>query len=82
MEGTGFMKIQILGTGCPKCKQVEANAREAVKNLSIDAVIEKITDVNRIIDFGVTVTPALAVDGEIKFSGRIPSIEEIKDIIK
>ena len=76
------MKIQILGTGCPKCKQVEANAREAVKNLSIDAVIEKITDVNRIIDFGVTVTPALAVDGEIKFSGRIPSIEEIKDVIK
>ena len=76
------MKIQILGTGCPKCKQVEANAREAVKNLNIDAVVEKITDINRIIDFGVTVTPALAVDGEIKFSGRIPSVEEIKDIIK
>ena len=76
------MKIQILGTGCPKCKQVEANAREAVKNLNIDAVVEKITDINQIIDFGVTVTPALAVDGEIKFSGRIPSVEEIKDIIK
>ena len=82
MEGTGFMEIQILGTGCPKCKQVEANAREAVKNLSIDATIEKITDINQIIDFGVTVTPALAVDGEVKFSGRIPSVEEIKDIIK
>ena len=82
MEGTGFMEIQILGTGCPKCKQVEANAREAVKNLSIDATIEKITDINQIIDFGVTVTPALAVDGEVKFSGRIPSIEEIKDVIK
>ena len=76
------MKIQILGTGCPKCKQVEANAREAVKNLNIDAEVEKITDINQIIDFGVTVTPALAVDGEVKFSGRIPSVEEIKDIIK
>jgi len=76
------MKIQILGTGCSKCKQVEANAREAVKNLSIDAAIEKITDINQIIDFGVTVTPALAVDGEVKFSGRIPSVEEIKNVIK
>jgi small redox-active disulfide protein 2 len=76
------MKIQILGSGCPKCRQVEANAREAVKNLSIDIVIEKITDINQIIDFGVTVTPALAVDGEIKFSGRIPSVEEIEGIIR
>ncbi|HEY4663113.1 MAG TPA: thioredoxin family protein [Candidatus Humimicrobiaceae bacterium] len=76
------MKIQILGTGCHKCKQVEANVLEAVKNLNINAVIEKITDINRIIDFGVTATPALAVDGEVKFSGRIPSVEEIKDIIK
>ena len=76
------MKIQILGTGCPKCKQVEANAREAVKNLNIEAVIEKITDINQIIDFGVTATPALAVDGDVKFSGRIPSIEEIEKIIR
>ena len=76
------MKIQILGTGCPKCKQVEANAREAVKNLNIDAAVEKITDINRIIDFGVTATPALAVDGEVKFSGRVPLVEEIKNVIK
>jgi len=76
------MKIQILGTGCPKCKQVEANAREAVKNLGIEAVIEKVTDINKIVDFGITATPALAVDGEVKFSGRIPSIEEIKEVIK
>lgn len=70
-----------MGTGCPKCKQVETNAREAVKNLNIEAVIEKITDINQIIDFGVTATPALAVDGDVKFSGRIPSIEEIEKII-
>jgi len=81
MEGTGFMKIQILGSGCPRCKQVETNAREAVKNLNIEAVIEKITDINQIIDFGVTATPALAVDGDVKFSGRIPSVEEIERII-
>ncbi|MDP3012021.1 MAG: thioredoxin family protein [Candidatus Hydromicrobium sp.] len=76
------MKIQILGTGCPKCKQVEANAREAVKNLGINAVIEKVTDINQIIDFGVTATPALAVDGEVKFSGKIPSVGEIEKILK
>ncbi len=76
------MRIQILGTGCPKCRQVEANAREAVKNLGINAEIEKITDISQIIDFGVTVTPALAIDGEIKFSGKIPSVGEIKEVLK
>jgi len=76
------MKIQILGSGCPKCRQVEANAVEAVKNLGTDADIEKVMDINEIIDFGVTVTPALAVDGEVKFSGRIPSVEEIEEILK
>jgi small redox-active disulfide protein 2 len=81
-KGVNPMKIQILGTGCPKCKQVEANAREAVKNLGIEAIIEKVTDINKIVDFGITATPALAVDGEVKFSGRIPSIEEIKEVIK
>jgi small redox-active disulfide protein 2 len=76
------MKIQILGSGCPKCRQTEANAVESVKNLGIDADIEKVTDINKIIDFGVTVTPALAVDGEIKFSGKIPSVEEIENVLK
>ncbi len=76
------MKIQILGTGCPRCKQTEANAREAVKNLGINAVIEKVTDINKIIDFGVTATPALTVNGEVKFSGKIPSVEEIENVLK
>ena len=76
------MKIQILGSGCPKCKQTEANAAEAVKNLGIDAVIGKVTDIDQIIDFGVAVTPALAVDGEVKFSGKIPSVEEIEEVLK
>jgi len=76
------MKIQILGSGCPKCRQTEANARQAIKNLGIEADIEKVTDINQIIDFGVTVTPALVVDGEVKFSGKIPSVEEIESILK
>lgn len=76
------MKIQILGIGCPKCKQTEANAREAITNLGLDAEIEKITDINSISDFGVMATPALAVDGVVKFSGRIPAPKEIEEILK
>ncbi len=76
------MKVQILGIGCPKCKQTEANARQAIKNLGLDAEIEKITDVNEITDFGVMATPALAVDGEVKISGKIPSVEEIEKLLK
>jgi len=76
------MKIQILGSGCPKCRQTEANARQALENLGIKADIEKVTDINQIIDFRVTVTPALAVDGEVKFSEKMPSVEEIESILK
>ena len=76
------MKIQILGIGCPKCKQTEANAKEAIKNLGLDAEVEKITDVNEITDFGVMSTPALAVDGAVKFSGKIPSVKEIEEVLK
>jgi len=76
------MKIQILGIGCPKCKQTEANAKEALKNLGLDAEIEKITDVNEIADFGVMATPALAVDGTVKFLGKIPSVKEVEEVLK
>ncbi|MBN1298227.1 MAG: TM0996/MTH895 family glutaredoxin-like protein [Actinobacteria bacterium] len=76
------MKIQILGIGCPKCKQTEANAREAIKNLGIDAEIEKITDINKITDFGIIATPGLGVNGDIKFSGKIPTIAEIEQALK
>ena len=58
-------KIQILGTGCPKCKQLTANVEEAVKQLGIEADIEKVTDINQITSLGVMVTPALIVDGKI-----------------
>jgi len=71
------MKIEILGTGCPKCKELEANVRKALKGAGKSADLVKVTDINEIIGYGVMSTPALVVDGEVKCSGRIPDPEEI-----
>ena len=76
------MKIQILGTGCPKCKQLADNVKLAIDETGINAEIEKITEISDIIDFGVMMTPALAVDGKIKFVGKVPSVAEIKELIE
>jgi len=76
------MNISILGTGCPKCKQLEANAKKAVEELKIKANIEKVTDVGEIVDWGVMSTPAIVINGEVKASGRIPTVEEIKKWLK
>ena len=75
------MKIEILGTGCPKCKKLDQNAREAVKELGIEAEIVKVTKINEIMNYGVMVTPALTVDGEVKSAGKILSKDEIKKLI-
>ncbi|MEM2956562.1 MAG: thioredoxin family protein [Candidatus Pacearchaeota archaeon] len=72
------MKIEILGSGCPKCKQLEANARKAVEEVKKKAEIVKVTDINEIINRGVAATPAIVIDGKLKASGRIPEVEEIK----
>ncbi len=74
-------KIQILGTGCPKCRQLAENAEAAAKELGIEHEIEKVTDINDILDFGVMMTPALAVDGEVKIVGKHASVEEIKELL-
>jgi len=74
-------RIQILGTGCPKCKKLTENAEAAAKALGIEYVIEKVTNVNEIMKFGVMMTPALAVDGEVKVAGKVPGIEEIKSML-
>ena len=74
-------KIQILGTGCPKCKKLTANAEEAVKNLGIDAEISKVEKIADIMKFGVMLTPALVIDGQVKSSGKVLSAEEIAKII-
>ena len=76
------MKIQILGTGCPKCKKLAENAETAAKELGIDYEIEKVTNINDIMNFGVMMTPALAVDGEVKVAGKVASVEEIRKLIR
>jgi small redox-active disulfide protein 2 len=76
------MKIEILGTGCPKCKQTLANAEKAVKELGIDAKIVKIDKVQDIMNYGVMMTPALAIDGEVKVAGKIPTANQIAGWLK
>ena len=75
------MKLQVLGTGCPKCKKLAANAEEAAKELGLAVEIEKVTDIDKIIDFGVMSTPSLAIDGKIVVVGKVPSVEEIKKLL-
>lgn len=75
------MRIQILGTGCPKCKRAYENAEQAIRELGVSVHLEKIEDLKSIMGYGVMVTPAIAIDGEVKMSGKIPSVEEIKMFI-
>ena len=75
------MKVQVLGTGCPKCSKLAENARAAAADLGIEYEIEKVTDINEIMGFGVMMTPALAVDGNVKSVGKVPSVEDIKKIL-
>ena len=75
------MKIEILGTGCPKCKTLMANAETAVKELGIEAEIVKVTQLKDIMNYGVMLTPALAVDGKVKSAGKVLSVEEIKKFL-
>ena len=76
------MKIKILGSGCPNCKVLEANAKKAVEELKIKADIEKVTDITKIIEYGVMSTPALVVDENVVSSGRVLSSEEIKKLLR
>lgn len=75
------MKISILGTGCPKCKKLAENAEIAAKELSVDYNLEKVTDINQIMGFGVMMTPALAIDGKVVSSGKVLSSEDIKPFL-
>ena len=74
-------KLQVLGTGCPKCKKLAENAEAAAKALRIEYEIEKVTDINEIMKFGVMMTPALAVDGQVKIVGKVPSPQDIEKMI-
>jgi len=76
------MKIEILGTGCMKCKRLAKNVEKAVAELGVPAEIEKVEDINAIMEKGVMLTPALIVDGELKVSGRVADVAEIKEILQ
>ncbi|MEW6075790.1 MAG: thioredoxin family protein [Candidatus Omnitrophota bacterium] len=75
------MKIEILGVGCSKCKQLTANAEAAVKELNIQAEISKVTDIARIIESGVMMTPALVIDGTAVSAGKVLTKDEIKKVL-
>lgn len=75
-------KIQVLGTGCPKCKKLAENAEAAAKELGIEYELEKVTGINDIMKFGVMMTPALAVDGQVKIVGKVLSPDEIKGMLQ
>ena len=72
------MKIEILGMGCPKCKMLYENAKKAVQERGVQAEVLKVEDMNKITEYGVMMTPALVIDGQVKTTGKIPSTEEIK----
>jgi len=74
-------KLQILGTGCPKCKQLAMLTEEAAKELGIEYELIKVTDINEIVSFGVMATPALVVDGVVKVAGKVPPVGEIKKLL-
>jgi len=76
-----MVKIQILGTGCPKCKKLTENTEKAAHELEGDYEIIKVTDINEIMQFGVMITPALVVEKEVKSVGKVLSVEEIKEFI-
>jgi len=75
-------KIEVLGAGCMNCRNLLKNVEVAVKQLGIDAEITRVDDITKIIDRGVMLTPALAIDGEIKFSGRVAEVKEIEALLK
>ncbi len=75
-------KIQVLGTGCAKCKKLADNVQQAATTMNIDCEIEKITDINQIMAFGVMITPALVIDGKVLFSGKVPTSTELETYLR
>jgi len=75
------MKIEVLGPGCPKCMNVEQNVKKALAELAVQADVEKVTDIQRIIQKGVLSTPALVIDGTVVLQGKNPTVEQLKHLI-
>ena len=74
-------KLQILGTGCPKCQKLTEHAEKAAQALGIEYELEKVTEIDQIMSFGVMMTPALVVDGAVKVVGKVPSVEQLKPML-
>lgn len=77
-----MLKIQILGTGCAKCEKLAKHAQEAAENLGVEYDMEKVTDINDIMGFGVMTTPALVVDGKTVSIGKVPGVKEVEKLLK
>jgi small redox-active disulfide protein 2 len=76
------MDIKVLGTGCPKCKNLEKLTREAVEKSGIAATITKVEDIMDIMKYGIMTTPALVIDGKVVLKGRLPSVDELENILR
>ncbi|MGD2109610.1 MAG: thioredoxin family protein [Phycisphaerae bacterium] len=76
------MKVEVLGPGCQRCDALANAVQTAINGLSLDCEFSKVTDMKKIMTYGVMVTPALVVDGEVKLSGKVPSIQEIQDLLR
>ena len=74
-------KLQILGTGCAKCKNLATATEQAAQALGLPYELEKVTDLKQIMSFGVMITPALVVDGKVKVSGKVPSVDDLKKLL-
>lgn len=74
-------KIQVLGTGCPSCRRLAEMAEQVARELQIEYELEKVTEIEQIVALGVLATPALVVDGEVKASGKVPEIDELKTLL-
>ena len=75
------MDIKVLGTGCARCKQLEKTVRQAVDDMGLDATVEKVSELTDIMAYGIMQTPGLVIDGEIRLTGRVPKLEEMKSLL-
>ena len=81
MNNEAMMRLQILGTGCAKCNNLAAATEQAAKALGLEYQLEKVTDLKEIMSFGVMMTPALVVNGKVKVAGRVPSADDLKQLL-
>ena len=74
-------EVKVLGPGCPKCVQLMKQTEQAVQELGLECSVDKVTDIQRITSYGVMMTPALVVDGEVKVTGKVPSLDDLKKML-